>query len=63
MSGTHQRGPSTDALVTLTEGAVWFEPAGSEHMEKCGDASNCVFVGAMDGPLDVKNVELTPKAE
>ncbi len=60
LSGTHQRGASPDTLVTLTAGAVWSEPAGSPHMEKCGAESKCVFAGAMDGALDTKNVELTP---
>jgi len=63
LSGTHQRGPGADQLITLTEGAVWSEPAGSPHMEKCGAESNCIFAGAMDGALDTEAVELTPAAE
>ena len=63
LSGTNQRGARAEQLVTLTEGAVWSEPAGSPHMEKCGAESNCIFAAAMDGPLDTKAVELTPAAE
>jgi len=63
LSGAHQRGPSADELVSLTEGAVWSEPAGSAHMEKCGSESSCIFAGAMNGPLDTEAVELTPAAE
>jgi quercetin dioxygenase-like cupin family protein len=62
VSGSHQRGPSPGALLTLTEGSVWREPAGSPHMEKCGEKSRCIFAGSMDGPLDTKAVELTPAA-
>jgi quercetin dioxygenase-like cupin family protein len=63
LSGTHHRGPGADQLVTLSPGAVWGEPAGSAHMEKCGAESPCVIVGAMDGALDTEAVELTPAAE
>jgi len=63
LSGSHQRGPSADQLVSLTEGAVWNEVAGAPHMEKCGTESNCIFVAAMDGALDTNAVELTPAAE
>jgi quercetin dioxygenase-like cupin family protein len=62
VSGTHQRGPSPDALLTLTEGSVWSEPSNAPHMEKCGDQSRCILAVSMDGPLDTKNVELTPAA-
>ena len=63
LSGTHQRGPGPDQLVTLTDGAVWSEPAGSPHMEKCGAESACIFAGAMDGALDTAAVELTAAPE
>ena len=63
LSGTHHRGASPDALDTLTDGAVWSEPAGSPHMEKCGAEQSCVLVGAFDGPLDTHNVELTPASD
>lgn len=59
ISGTHQRGPAEDQLVTLTDGAVWFEPAGSAHMEKCGPDSHCVMAGAFDGALDTTAVEIS----
>jgi quercetin dioxygenase-like cupin family protein len=62
LSGTHHRGPNADQLVTLSAGAVWSEPAGSAHMEKCGDEGPCVIAGAMDGALDTEAVELTPAA-
>jgi quercetin dioxygenase-like cupin family protein len=62
VSGTHQRGPGPDSLVTLTSGSVWSEPAEAPHMEKCGPDSRCIFVASMDGPLDTKAVELTPAA-
>jgi len=60
VSGIHHRGPNADALVSLSEGSVWSEPAESPHMEKCGDAANCILAAAMDGPLDTTAVELTP---
>ena len=60
--GSHQRGPSADKLVTLTEGSVWHTPANAPHMEKCGSERSCVMVGTFDGPLDVKNVEIVPAA-
>jgi quercetin dioxygenase-like cupin family protein len=60
--GSHQRGPAADKLVTLTEGSVWREPAGSPHMEKCGAERSCVMAGHFTGPLDTKNVEITPAA-
>ncbi len=63
LSGTHQRGPSADQLVTLNARAVWSEPAGSPHMEKCGAEANCLFAVSMDGALDTTAVELTPAAE
>jgi len=60
LSGTHHRGASEDALVTLSPNGVWFEPAGAAHMEKCGDKANCIFFVTFDGPLDHKAVVLTP---
>ena len=60
ISGTHQRGPSADALVTLTPGSVWREPPNAPHMEKCGAESRCVIAAFMNGPLDTKDVEITP---
>mgnify|MGYP001305855851 CR=1 FL=1 len=62
LSGTHHRGPSEDALHTLTPNSVWFEPAGLPHMEKCGAEANCVFFVTFDGALDHKDVVLTPSA-
>jgi len=59
LSGTHNRGPAADKLITLSAGSVWAEPAGSAHMEKCGDAEACVIAGTFDGPLDTKNVEMS----
>jgi quercetin dioxygenase-like cupin family protein len=59
LSGIHHRGPSADALKTLSPGSAWAEPAGSAHMEKCGDQEDCVIVGTFNGPLDTKNVELS----
>ena len=63
LSGNHQRGTGPDQLVQLTEGAVWNQPAGTPHMEKCGEEANCIFAASMDGPLDTNAVELSPKAE
>lgn len=62
LSGTHHRGPSADQLKTLSPGSVWSEPAGSAHMEKCGDEEGCVMVGTFNGPLDTKNVEISTEA-
>jgi quercetin dioxygenase-like cupin family protein len=59
--GRHERGASADALVTLSEGSVWREPADSPHMEKCGDGQNCIIVAHFDGPLDTNNVTLSAK--
>ncbi len=59
LSGTHHRGASADQLKTLSPGSAWSEPAGSAHMEKCGDAEDCIMVGTFNGPLDTKNVELS----
>jgi len=63
ISGTHHRGPSAEQLVTLTDGAVWNEVAGTPHMEQCGTESNCVVAAAMDGALDTEAVELTQTGE
>ncbi len=63
LSGTHHRGPDANSLVTLTPNSVWKEAANAPHMEKCGEEGNCVFFIAFDGPLDHKDVVLTPTAE
>ena len=63
LSGSHMRGPRADALKTLSERSVWHEPRKLPHMEKCGPDANCVFAVHMDGPLDTKDVELTPAAD
>jgi quercetin dioxygenase-like cupin family protein len=60
VSGTHHRGKSEDALVTLTPNSVWHEPSKSPHIEKCGADERCVLWVSMDGPLDTEAVELTP---
>ena len=59
VSGSHQRGATTDALTTLTEGSVWLEPAGSPRIEKGGEASHCLFAATMDGALDTQPIALT----
>ncbi len=62
LAGTHHRGPAADALVTLKSRAVWNQPAGTPHMEKCGDEGPCLFAGAMDAALNTQSVEVTAGA-
>lgn len=59
ISGSHERGPNMENLKSISAGAVWHEPAGAEHVEKCGEGEPCIFVGTCDGPLDTSKVDVS----
>ena len=63
ISGPHQRGASADSLTALTPGSVWYEAAGTAHVEKCGTDAPCIFAGMMDGKMDQTAVKITSSEE
>ena len=43
--------------ISLAEGSIWRETAGTVHTTGCVSESDCIFFISMDGPLDITPVE------
>ncbi|MEC8194329.1 MAG: DUF4437 domain-containing protein [Myxococcota bacterium] len=59
ISGTMVNGRTAEEAVVLSPGSMWSQPGGEARYTGCTEASECVFVLTMDGPV-VRSIAEAP---